>query len=988
MKSTLRAHRPLTMGIKIVLTIVIIELTIILALRSLDAEHTLPPYVPALIDVIVLSIASSVVIMYFYVKPMKIIDEHLQLSAALHESEAHNLALLNAIPDMMFRIHRDGTYLDVRTSHEEDLLIPSEKIIGSNIRNAFPGELAEELLHTIEQVLETNETEQIEYSVPIRNILRYFEARIVKCASDEVITIVRDITETKWASEALVKAENRFRLVVENLGEGIIITDPDDVVLYANKRMTEMSGFSNDELMGKPAYQTLLHPEDWPIIRERNRQRMEGISGQYTKRSFRKDGTPFWAEVNATPYRNVSGKIIGTLAALTDITERKRSELLQSALYRIANETINSDNTQDLFQSIHKIISELMYAKNFYIALHDSSTNILSFPYFVDEIDEPPPARVLKKGLTEYVLRVGETVHASPERFQELVNTGEVEEMGEPSIDWLGIPLQSGGQTFGVLAVQSYNSAIVFSEHEKEILSYVAQSISQAIYRKAEQELFRAVWENSSDGMRLTDQNGTVILINSAYCNLVKLSQKQLLGQDLAFYQQEEFRDRDLQVYAERFQGKQNLSHISEVLHLWNGEDIPVDISTSFFTSSTNETLLLSIFRDVSEQKNLQAQLFHSQKMESIGVLAGGIAHDFNNVLAMILSSAEMLHSKMSDDKNLQRYLSIVISSAERGAGITRQLLMFARSEKGSMKPLSLSHIVLEVNDLLQHSLPKSIATTVIVRDTNDTVIGDSDQLHQVILNLAINSNDAIGSKNDGSIVFEIFTHTGDEVRIRFPHATEEKYVVLSVTDNGDGIDEQTRLRMFEPFFSTKERGKGTGLGLSIVHGVISEHEGLIDVQSTVGVGTTMLLYIPYHHHEILTPPLDSTEHSVPNNMMHTILLVEDEVNLRTMLSDFLTESGYSVRAASDGVEALEVFTEHKETTALIISDLGMPRMGGIELLQKLKELKSDVKVIFTTGYLEHKSKSELLKCGVKDVFLKPYNLHNVLFSIRKVLAL
>ncbi|HTR80330.1 MAG TPA: PAS domain-containing protein, partial [Bacteroidota bacterium] len=250
-----------------------------------------------------------------------------------------------------------------------------------------------------------------------------------------------DITQREVAEETLRKSETRFRSVVQSLGEGIIITDSDDTVRYINSRMSDICGYAADEMIGKKAYALLLPEGERHIMKERNKDRAEGKLERYELFMKRKDGTRAWVEVNASPYRDVDGVIIGTLGAVTDIQERKRAEALQSALYRIAEKTHSTVDLIEFYSSVHSIINELMWAKNFYIALYDASTRMLSFPYFVDEVDPQPRPKKLGKGLTEYVLRTGLPLLASPEVFENLLRKDEVESIGAPSIDWLGVPL-------------------------------------------------------------------------------------------------------------------------------------------------------------------------------------------------------------------------------------------------------------------------------------------------------------------------------------------------------------------------------------------------------------------------------------------------------------------------------------------------------------------------------------------------------------------
>ena len=566
--------------------------------------------------------------------------------------------------------------------------------------------------------------------------------------------------------------------------------------------MADLCGYTAEEMIGKPAYTLLLPEEKWEAMKERNKSRLLGKLERYEVFMRRKDGRQCWVEINATPYLDTDGKIIGTLGAVTDIQERKRAEALQSALYRIAEKTHSTVDLQEFYSSVHSIISELMSAKNFYIALYDASTQILSFPYFADEVDFQPSPKKPGKGLTEYVLRTGQPLLASPEVFEQLLRMEEVESIGAPSIDWLGVPLKSGETTFGAIVVQSYTESIRYTEKEQEILTFVSQHIATAIQRKADEERFRAMWEHSGDGMRLTDKGGTIVMVNSAFSKMVKLPQEKLVGEYLSATFHPEQREASLEGYRQEFESETVRPRFIGDITLWNGEEVPVEISNSFIVFGANNKMLLSVFRDISERKLLENQLLHAQKMESIGVLAGGIAHDFNNVLSMILTSAEILKEKTRNDKQLQRYADMVATAAERGAAIAKQLLLFARSEQGKLKPMSVATVVLEVQKLLEHTLPKFISIKSEIETSDAVILGDSDQLHQALLNLALNSRDAIEAKSvNGTIIFRVGTVTHGEVQKKFPQIQKDNYIVLSVSDNGTGMSEETTSRIFEPFF-------------------------------------------------------------------------------------------------------------------------------------------------------------------------------------------
>ncbi len=917
------------------------------------------------------------------------IVERNKAERARRQTELRNEALLTSIPNLTFRLRIDGTYLDFRAGSPDDLYGKTDNIIGTNIESRLPKPVAQLIMTHADLALSTNLVQSCEYDLSINGRTKRFQARMMACGADEVFVLVRNLEETDIISAALAQSETRFREVVESLSEGLMITDLNDNVVYVNQRMSELCGWAFEELQNKPGYTFLLPKERWHEIQDRNRDRSLGRAERYDLEMQRKDGTRFWAEVFGSPLRDQNKNIIGTIGTITDITERKWNERLQSALYRITDVTRSSHDTPELFRRLHEIIGELMYAKNFYVALYDPVSTVISFPYFVDEVDPPPAPRQFSHGSTEFILNTGTILHAPAPVFEEMSQQGELDLLGAPAVDYLGVPLTSGEKTFGVMAIQSYDPKIIFTEREKEILIFVSQHISTAIAQRSEQERFRAIWHHSADGMRVTDKDGTIIMVNEAYCRLVRRSEDELVGRPFqeVYHNTEEQVRESIGVYRQHFVDGSIPKRIETQIRLWNGTTIAIEMNTSYINFGINERMLLSIFRDITERKQMEDQLLHAQKMDSIGVLAGGIAHDFNNVLAMIMGSAELVKQKAKQYPDILKFAQMIAGAAERGSGIAKQLLMFARTEKGVMRPLSLSGVVLDVCKLLEHSIPKTVSIQTRFLSANDVMMGDEDQLHQVIINLAVNARDAIEqTKTNGELTFTVNSIHGDDLKRWHAAAERRTYVALTVSDTGCGMSEETVQRIYEPFFSTKERGKGTGLGLAIVHGIVKTHFGLIDVRSTVGKGTSFTLYFPsIPAAEEALPAPESTspqarKRNVPGNKK--ILVVDDEQELRIMLQEILETEGYQTLSAADGMDALNVYEQHRDEIGIIVSDLGMPNLDGKEMIKTLRERHSEVKIIFITGYLDKESKLELQRLGALAVLLKPFSTADVLSTV------
>jgi PAS domain S-box-containing protein len=414
-----------------------------------------------------------------------------------------------------------------------------------------------------------------------------------------------------------------------------------------------------------------------------------------------------------------------------------------------------------------------------------------------------------------------------------------------------------------------------------------------------------------------------------------------------------------------------------------NGELFWESVSISSLVNDAGVTThYLAVKEDVTSRKLLERQLLQSQKLEGMGTLAGGIAHDFNNLLAMIMGSAELLQHQVANQPRLQKYVDQIIDASEKGISISRQLLVFSRPSQIELHPISLSHTISELQELLTHFLPKTIDIVAEIKVSNSLIMGDSGQIHQAILNLAINAGDAMTNK--GRLTISEFSVAPELIRDRFFIQASTPYVAVSITDTGVGMEESTLAKIFDPFFTTKPRGKGTGLGLSMVQGIVKNHNGFIDVVSTPGSGTTFTMYFPAVEQAVVEHRPEAANLVSVDNA--TILLVDDEENLRDLLFEFLDECGYTVLKASNGTEALAVFQTQYNFIDLVITDLGMPDMGGEELIRRLKKIHTAVRVMVSSGHIDGSIRDHLVQLGVKEMIAKPMKFSDILTAIRRVL--
>ena len=389
-------------------------------------------------------------------------------------------------------------------------------------------------------------------------------------------------------------------------------------------------------------------------------------------------------------------------------------------------------------------------------------------------------------------------------------------------------------------------------------------------------------------------------------------------------------------------------------------------------------------YRDITERKTLESQLFQAQKMEAVGQLAGGVAHDFNNILTAIIGFSTLVEMDMTRDDPQRENLVQVLSAADRAVDLTGSLLAFSRKQIINPQPVDLNLIIKKIEKFLKHIIGADIDLRILVGLEELTVNADSGQIEQILMNLAANARDAM--PYGGLLAFETGTVEMDADYVK-AHGFGEPgcYAVISLSDTGEGMDETMRKRVFEPFFTTKEVGKGTGLGLSIVYGIVKQHNGFINVYSEPGNGTTFKIYLPR------TQPT-GTEREAGTEVLleggtETILVVDDDASMRKLAEKFLGMFGYRVITAVDGNEALDRFRENREMIDLVILDIIMPKMNGKDVFDEMKKINPDIKAIFISGY----TRDIIHKRGLLDLSLdfvaKPLNPKKLLLKVREVLG-
>ena len=506
--------------------------------------------------------------------------------------------------------------------------------------------------------------------------------------------------------------------------------------------------------------------------------------------------------------------------------------------------------------------------------------------------------------------------------------------------------------------------------------------------RQKTEEMLRKFWravEQTAEMIVITDRTGAIEYVNPAFESITGYSRDEVNGKPLSILQSEQ----------QGFELSQNVWQTVFAGNPFRGLVINRKKDGATFAAEKTVTPLrdaegqitnfVSCDRDITERRNLEAQLQQSQKMDAIGRLAGGVAHDFNNLLMVIGAYAELMQDSLAVEHPLRRNVLEILTASRRAADLTRQLLAFGRKQVQALQLLDLNRIIQQIGRMLPRLIGEDIQLEFLPGENLGTIRADPVQIEQVVMNLAANARDAM--PDGGKLTIETAAVIADDMYVQ-NHSVVPKgdYVLLAVTDSGQGIPKEHLSHIFEPFYTTKEEGHGTGLGLATVYGIVKQSGGFVWVYSEVGQGTTFKIYLPrMAQSEILARAVPIDERASLRGW-ETVLLVEDETPVRKSEYEFLARCGYKVLEAANGEDALRMAHEFPGPIQLMITDVVMPKMSGAQLAVELTCQRPEMKVLFVSGYAE----KTVLRHGHIDVgarFLqKPFSLKALSRKIRQIL--
>jgi two-component system cell cycle sensor histidine kinase/response regulator CckA len=768
-----------------------------------------------------------------------------------------------------------------------------------------------------------------------------------------------DITDRKRAEEALQESSAKYRLIVENVEEIIyrVKIGKDTirgVVEYVSPRVEDILGYKAEEFISDPNFWlTKIHPDDLPCLQKETEEifakQQNGVRLYRFKHG--KTGEYRWMEDKIIPLRGENGDVTGFQGAARDITEQKQAE-----------ESLREMNLA-LAHAMPGISRIDRHGK--YVSVNDEYARMLGFE----------PSELV--GMNWQPTVHPEDRDKAMAAYQRLASDGKVE--------FEARAVRKDGSVFHkhVLMVKIVDSDGNFIGHHCFMRDITERKRTEETIRsQAEENLqYRQMITHVADGVFLRSLDRKILTWNPACERIFGYTASEAIGRDPEMLNPPDIAH-SITVELENTLAQRGYWEREVPCVRKDGAQITVLGKASYvYDTEGHKAAIVSVNTDITDRKVLQAQLAQAQKMESIGMLAGGIAHDFNNLLTGVLGYTALAMSELGPNHPVAQKLQNVEKSAQRAAELTRQLLAFGRRTMFNMRPFNVNQAVDETVELLRHTLPSTIEIRIEKESELATIEADPTQIQQILLNLAVNARDAM--PNGGTLTITTRNRVLDEAFCKQHYdARPGNFVAISVNDTGMGIAEENLLRIFEPFFTTKGTGKGTGLGLAMVYGLVKSHNGFINVTSAVGKGTAFTVYLPQTLRTISEEkPRGPTKIRGGNE---TILVVDDEENVRTLAKATLQTYGYRVLLAADGVEALEVFQKNRGVGAILL-DLTMPRMNGRECFERLRKLKPDVRVILSSGFSVH-GVSDLLADGACGFVQKPYRLEELARIIRETL--
>ena len=871
------------------------------------------------------------------------------------------LTLINNINGMVYRGHRDwsmsviGAEVEPVTGYTAEEFMTGAVSWKAIIHPDDQGWLKESFRKAVK---DQQKTLRVEYRIKHKSGGIRWVADLRQLMYDPagefayVDGLLLDITERKETDRRLAESEYRFRTIADTAVNGMVTVESTGMIDFFNRAAERLFGFASDEVAGRNV--TMLIPERYRNAHKEGLERYlktgepRLIGKTFELDALRKDGTEFPIELSLGTWGPREAPFFS--AIVRDITERRRwEEALKESEMRF----------RAIFEGSKDGILLADVESRKFITGNRAICDMLQ--YSLDEIG-----------------RLGVTDIHPAEDLPRVIDIFELQ--SRQSVDVatdLPVKRRDGSVFFADIKA----SPVTISGRRCLIGNF--RDVTER--RRAEEELTRLgmAVDQAAEAVVVTDTKGNIEYVNPAFERITGYSREESVGRNMRILKSGKHDERFYEKMwatlskGEVWQGRFINRKKDGTLYDEEGTISPVrDPSGKIVNFVAGK-------RDITREVVLRTQVQTAQRMESVGTLAGGVAHDFNNALTGVLGFGEILKKRLAGDPKSSADVDQILRSAERASTLTRQLLTFARRQVIEPVNLSLGNIVLDMSKLLRKVIGEHIEIRTSLHKDLPSVFADPGQMEQILMNLCLNARDAMPSGGQVLIRTDVKTADGKYVKAR-PYVKEGRYVLLTVSDTGIGMDGKTIERIFEPFFSTKGPEKGTGLGLAVVYGIVKQHNGFIHASSESGRGTTF---------EILLPAVDSKPDARPaakeervRGGNETILLAEDDESVRMLAERILRECGYKVLAVRNGEEAVEVVREKGGDINLAILDVMMPTKGGKEAFKEMHSRYPALKVIYMSGYTSDAiHESFILHAGV-PFLQKPFAPGALARKVREVL--
>jgi PAS domain S-box-containing protein len=808
--------------------------------------------------------------------------------------------------------------------------------------------------------------------------------------------------EKEKAVEALQDSEKRYRRLFETAKDGILILDAETgKVVDVNPFLTRLFGYPYDTICGKYIWEIGVF-KDIAASKEAFRTLQDHEFIRYEDLPLKThNGHPVDVEFVSNVYQVDNNKVIQ--CNIRDISERKRAEVrikkgfqLESALLRIDTQILEGADTREVMGTACEAIVEMGY-RMCWIGQPDpdhivrpvaSEGFTAGYPENIDiRWDDSSEG----KGPTGTAIRTGQSCVIQSIQESPIFGPWRKNAIGHGYLSMAAFPMKAGeGEVIGVLNVYSDREG-AFGDEEVGRLRMFARQCSIAVINARQIESLRDVNQRLAfyvDRMPLAyivwNLGFGVEEWNPAAERIFGWKARETIGKNAyELIIPKEARPQFEHGWSKLLKGDESSYSLNANVRK-DGKIITCEWFNALLRdASGNVSGVLSMAHDVTEKAELERQLQTAQRMEAVGTLAGGIAHDFNNALTGVFGFAEMLKLKLEGNERALSDINEIFRSAERASVLTRQLLTFARRQIIEPVNLDLNTVIANLLKLVSKVVGEHIEIRTILAQTLPTIRADVGQIEQVVMNLVLNARDAM--PGGGKLLVETGLADLDAEYVhRHPYMKGGSYVLLAVSDTGVGMDQKTQERVFEPFFTTKGLDKGTGLGLAMVYGIVKQHNGFIHLNSKPGKGTTFKIYLP----PVEAPPdvVVSPKPSEIRGGAETVLFVEDDDLVRRLLEQTLIDLGYTVLVARDGEEAVDVFRKNSDRIDLAILDVVMPRKGGKEAYEEMHKVRTDLKVIFMSGYTANAVHESFVLIAGIPFLSKPFGPGVLARKVREVL--